>query len=857
MEPAAEDRRLAGRSTIAPEEAGRTVRLLGRDAELAQAAAMIAAGRSLAVLGEPGIGKSALIRSAATHGGGTLVTGGALDLLSFVPYLAIERAVGPVPGGDVEAVAAHVMRRVGGGVLVLDDLQWADDGTIEVVEVLAGRLTCLASIRSGEGRADDVAERLRQAGLVTIRLQPLAPDIGTELALRMRPALGEAAARRIAARGGGNPLLIQELARSGITESLELSIAHRVRGLDAAARSFLELLAVARAPLPVPAGSHVDTRLVDGGFATRTGESVEIRHALIADAVEGGLPPDRLRACHRLLATMVGDPAARARHLATAGDRQAAADIALEAAAGAAPGLRAALLALAAENIEGDAAAGLRLEAAEALLDANMPGEAQRVLGDVERTADTTEARARLVAAGVRWRLGDAHGALSEVRRGLGLVAGTDTELEVRLLTQSAWLQVVERDGAASASTAEQAIAVARRAGVRSTRATRILATARMISGAPERAFMPLYEAALAEARAAGDLVEELSIGRNLIGWAEGAGRFEQGVDRAVEFIARAREAGLRHWEHDLRASLITLLNSGGQWERVVSEMEALLLEPIDVRTRAEISGYCALALIDLGRFEEARSLINDELARSVDDLGGRFDLLWAQAELAMADGHAAAAQAITARCIERFGGRDYPDLVFVRLIDAWARLELGRPPSAPIEYPRREPDLWSGAAPESEGIVALARGQPGEAAVRFAAAAEQFAPFHRRSELRNRWAHGEALRRAGRLDAARAALEDAERRADELRMVPMVYRIRRSLRLAGVRRSAARRTSGRLTAREQEVLAMVRDGLTNAEIASRLGIGRPTVVRLLANASAKLGTNSRREAALEAMDLV
>ena len=51
------------------------------------------------------------------------------------------------------------------------------------------------------------------------------------------------------------------------------------------------------------------------------------------------------------------------------------------------------------------------------------------------------------------------------------------------------------------------------------------------------------------------------------------------------------------------------------------------------------------------------------------------------------------------------------------------------------------------------------------------------------------------------------------------------------------------------LTAREQQVLALVASGLTNAEIAGRLGISRHTVVTQIGSASAKLGATSRRHA--------
>ena len=72
---------------------------------------------------------------------------------------------------------------------------------------------------------------------------------------------------------------------------------------------------------------------------------------------------------------------------------------------------------------------------------------------------------------------------------------------------------------------------------------------------------------------------------------------------------------------------------------------------------------------------------------------------------------------------------------------------------------------------------------------------------------------------------------------------------------LEGVTRPAPRRQPmpTRLSERERAVLALVVEGLTNAEIGARLYLSRHTVKEYLSGAMRKLGVSSRVEAALEA----
>jgi DNA-binding NarL/FixJ family response regulator len=99
-------------------------------------------------------------------------------------------------------------------------------------------------------------------------------------------------------------------------------------------------------------------------------------------------------------------------------------------------------------------------------------------------------------------------------------------------------------------------------------------------------------------------------------------------------------------------------------------------------------------------------------------------------------------------------------------------------------------------------------------------------------------------------------ALLVAMKLADDLGAVPLADRVRRRLRGRGIKgvprgpQAATRANPAGLTARQLDVLELVREGLTDAEIAQRLVLSVKTVNHHVAAILTKLGADNRREAA-------
>ncbi|MEV6490025.1 LuxR family transcriptional regulator, partial [Actinoplanes sp. NPDC051633] len=101
------------------------------------------------ITGPPGAGRSSLLREIAGRFRGPVHAGGGLAMLRTSPALALSRAVrARLPGHDVHLLAEAVRSRVRAGLLLLDDLHYADAATLTALPLIARHCRVLAALRT-------------------------------------------------------------------------------------------------------------------------------------------------------------------------------------------------------------------------------------------------------------------------------------------------------------------------------------------------------------------------------------------------------------------------------------------------------------------------------------------------------------------------------------------------------------------------------------------------------------------------------------------------------------------------------------------------------------------------------------
>lgn len=328
-------------------------------------------GRLVLVAGEAGVGKTALVRTFCAAQEGTRVLWGACDaLLTPRPLAPVTEIAGQADGelakivgagaapADLLAALAQDLRPGPPAVIVLEDMHWADEATLDLLRVLGRRIQTLPGLvivtyRDGLDRAHPLRVVLGELsagpGVDRLRLRPLSP--AAVAALAQPYGVDPAGLHR---RTGGNPFFVSEvLAARGaglpdtvLPDTVRDAVLARAARLSGGARGLLDTVAlvppradlwlleqVARDDLP-----SLDECLTSGMLQSE-GLAVGFRHELARSVVEASLSPWRRLELHRLILAALSTPpsgppdmARLAHHSEAAGDETAVLRYAPEAA---------------------------------------------------------------------------------------------------------------------------------------------------------------------------------------------------------------------------------------------------------------------------------------------------------------------------------------------------------------------------------------------------------------------------------------------------------------------------------------------------------------------------------------------
>jgi len=832
-------------------------------------------GRLVLVSGESGMGKTALVEAFQRRTERTRWLWGACDglltprplgpLFDIAAQLDSELASLCHAGAPREqlfaAFLAEINSPAGLTVAVIEDAHWADEATIDLLSFLGRRLgrtraLLLVTYRDDE-LGDDHPLRIVLGDLATQRstrrigLPPLSPDAIRELAGPRQVDAAEL--RRIT---GGNPFYVSEILEAwpSVPATVRDAVGARLARLDPGAREVVQAAAVIGVRVGRPllasalAGSGIpaDERQT-GGILIADGTDLRFRHELVQMAVQAGIAPRRQTELHaRLLAALEergdADPAVLAHHAEGAGDEKAVRRYAPEAA-------------------RRSGALGAHREAAAQFERALRFADA----GDGSALAALQEGVAAEYALLDRWE--ETEGALRTalaLRRELGddLRVGED----LRLLGTTLWRLC---RGEESARASEEAVRVLEPlppgpelAWAYAGHATDFLVMGRTDDGL----------AMIGKARDLGERLHRPDIVSYTLN-AIGCGLAETGRDGSTA-LGQALRVALDADLPDAAGRVYTSLQEGATRQHRFAEAERCYTEGMAYCEGREIGVYSlclmggqAVALLLQGRWDEAVDLSLQLLSRPNISPANRLNPVRVLGSIRGRRGEPGAWELLDELLALAEGTGEPQWLVPARLARAELRWLSGQADLA-LEEARQAYDLAAGYVDPwvfGSAAVWMARLQAPASLRR--GLEEPFA-----LEIAGDWrAAAETWDRLGRpYDAALARLGSADeadlRQAltalDELGARAAAAAARRRMKALGVRaiprgpRAATRAAPAGLTAREQEVLALLAEGLPDREISRRLFISERTVHHHVSAVLSKIGVPSRSAAAREAARL-
>lgn len=828
-------------------------------------------GKVVLIRGEAGIGKSALVHSFLRELPEQVdrLLGYCDDLLTphpLGPFWDLAREaptlVQPLEAGDrigvLQATLDLLAREIRSTVIVIEDTQWADDATIDAIRYVGRRISRTNGLLALTFRETEVSDshplrrvlgELDPTSIQRIRLSSLSPS---SVAALVRTSGAPLDPDDVYAMTDGNPLFATELVTSwkvGLPVSIRDSVMARAAKLSPRATKLLNLASVVPGEFPIEGLLRMSGATIGElrecsaqGLLDIDGSVVLFRHELTRRAIESALSePERRQMNQKVLDGLLPDGdlarivhhargAANADALVEFGPKAARAAAAMRSYQEAVANFRAVEPYL--ERLPNrdraafysdwaDIAAHQHDDPVEVLRILTRAIERYRVLGD-----DFGLARSLVLAAqfnddagrpdAVDECINEALRVLSEHPPSPGLCEA---------LGRKAFILLRRGDAASADALADESLALAERLGERRAGFSAMNAKGLLRYASGDQAGLRLLEEARLLARDLGDDVEETRAVLN----SGYACLVLQEFALAIDFFDRAREiaiqANLASEERLVSEGLAKALFFLGEWDRA---------EELAVQDSSR--AYSNLATPTFNHIR-ARLAIRKGLPNAADQLLEA----WSDAEnrMSLARGHLA-----TARAEHMWITGDLDADLSALLQGRASEYEDNNPWGAEISF-----WLWLAGdrarpveeIPEPYGQAV--RGEPSAAA-------------HRFEELGMPYEQAIALCLSDEHDA----LEGLEL-LEELGAIASARRCRQMLRDRGfhVPRGRGRRTREHpagLTTRQSEVLELLAEDLTDAEIADRLFVSTRTINHHVSAVLGKLGVSNRSEAADRASSL-